>query len=135
MIDRSAVIHDLEAACKDLLFISERDAPFALVDEPGAPFAALDGDQARKLAGRPATDQVETVSVSDFFRNAVQDQDWHGPAEKATVQRYRDLTSLIQSALPDAKVFRVGRRSIAVLIVGTGPGGGTLGLSTTVVET
>jgi hypothetical protein len=96
------------------------------------PFKAFD---ARQLAGRPATDAVEEVTVDQFFHNAVQDQDWHGPAEKAVVQRYRDLLDLIHSALPDAKVFRVGSRRISVLIVGTGPGGGTLGLSTTVVET
>ena len=133
--DRSALIRDLEAAFAGLLFISENDAPFALVDAPGAPFAALDDEQVRRLAGRPSTDAVATVPVKDFFRNAVRDQEWHGPAEKAAAKRYRELVSLIESALPDAKVFRIGARRIAVLVVGTGPGGGTLGLSTTVVET
>jgi hypothetical protein len=131
-IDRSALIGQLEAACAGLLFISEKDAPFALVDALGVPFAGLD---ARLLTGRPSTDPIETVPVEYFFRNAILDQDWYGPAEKAAAQRYRELVSLIESTLPDARVFRVGARRIAVLIVGTGPGGGTLGLSTTVVET
>jgi len=129
------LIRELEAAVAGLLFVSERDAPFAIVDAPGMPFAALDNEQARKLAGRPAMEPVETVSVVYFFRNAVLDQNWYGPAEKAAAQRYRELVSWIESALPDARVFRIGARRIAVLIVGTGPGGGTLGLSTTVVET
>jgi hypothetical protein len=132
MIDRSAVIHHLEAASNGLLFISEHDAALAVLDAPEMPFKAIDACQ---LAGRPSTETVEEVTVDDFFRNAVLDQDWHGPGERAVVQRYRDLVALIHSALPDAKVFRVGSRRISVLIVGTGPGGGTLGLSTTVVET
>ena len=131
--DRSALIGDLEAATAGLLFTSETDAPFAIVDAPGV--STLDDEQARKLAGRPSTDPVETVSVEYFFRNAVLDQDWHSPAEKAAAKRSRELVSLIESAIPGARVFRVGARRISVLIVGTGPGGGVLGLSTTVVET
>jgi hypothetical protein len=133
--DRSALIRDLQAASAGLLFVSERDAPFAVVDAPGTPFGALDDEQVRRLAGRPGTELVETITVDYFFRNAVLDQGWHGPAEKLAARRYRELVSLIGSAIPDARVFRVGAISIAVLIVGTGPGGGTLGLSTTVVET
>jgi hypothetical protein len=130
--DRGALIRQLEAASAGLLFVSEQDAPFAIVD---APFAALDDRQLHALAGRPAADPIETVTVEYFFRNAILDQDWHGPAEKAAVQRYRALVSLIESALPDARVFRLGARRISVLIVGTGPDGGILGLSTTVIET
>jgi Nuclease A inhibitor-like protein len=130
--DRSALIRQLEAACAGLLFVSEQDAPFAIVD---APSAALDGEQLHALAGRPAADPIETIAVEYFFRNAILDQEWHSPAEKAAVRRYRALVSLIESALPDARVFRLGARRVSVLIVGTGPDGGILGLSTTVVET
>ena len=133
--DRAALLRDLSAASSGLLFVSEHDAPFALVDAPTVPFASLDDDAIRKLAGRPQADAVEVVSVDHFFRNAVLDQPWHGPAEKAAAKRYRDLVGLIQSALPGAKAYRVGAVSVAVLILGTGPGGGALGLSTEVVET
>jgi len=132
---RAALLRDLAAASAGLLFVSENDAPFSLVDAADLPFAKLDDDAARGLAGRPATDAVEAVTLEHFFRNAVRDQDWHGPAEAATAERYRALVAFIEAEIPDAKAYRVGAIAVSVLIVGTGPGGGALGLATTVVET
>jgi len=125
----------LAAASHGLMFVSESDAPFTTVDAAQHAFATLDDAAVRGLVGRPSTDPVETMEVDAFFHNAVQDQPWHTHEEKATVRRYRKLVALIHKVLPDAKVFRVGRISIDVLILGTGPGGGALGLATHVVET
>lgn len=133
--EREAVLKSLEAASKGLLFISETDAPFAPVNAPDKKFAALDDAAVRALAGHPAGDPVETISVDTLFRNAVQDQPWHTPQEAQTVKKYRALVKHLHEKLPDAKVYRVGRVEIDVLILGTGPGGGALGLRTKVVET
>ncbi len=65
----------------------------------------------------------------------MKDQPWHTPREAADVQRYRALVALLHATLPDAKVYRVGKIALDVLILGTGPGGGALGLATKVVET
>jgi len=134
-IQRAAVLKSLLHASHGLLFISESDAPLTPVDAPGMPFTSLDDAAVRRLAGRPTTDPVETRGVDEFFHNAMTDQPWHTPQEKETVKRYQALVALIHTTLPDAKVYRVGRISIDVLILGTGPGGGALGLATKVVET
>ena len=134
-LQRAAVLKSLAAASQGLLFLSETDAPFTSVDAPDQPFQTLDDAAVRALAGHPAEDPVETVSVDHLFRNAVKDQPWHTPKEKADVKRYQALVALIHATLPDAKVYRVGKVSIDVLILGTGPGGGALGLATKVVET
>lgn len=132
---RAAVLESLVLASRGLLFISESDAPFTPVDAPGTPFATLDDAAVRALAGHPAGDPVEVVSVDSFFRNAVKDQPWHTPQEAADAKRYRALVALLHATLPDAKVYRVGKIALDVLILGTGPGGGALGLATKVVET
>lgn len=132
---RADVLESLLHASDGLLFISETDAPFTPVDAPATPFAALDDASVRRLAGRPDTDAVETRRVEDLFRNAVKDQPWHSPEETANAKRYRALVALLHTALPDAKVYRVGEVSIEVLLLGSGPGGGVLGLATKVVET
>ena len=132
---RATVLESLVVASRGLLFISESDAPFSPVDAPQTPFAALDDATVRALAGHPPGDPVEVISVDYLFRNAVKAQPWHSPSEAADAKRYRDLVTLIHTALPDAKVYRVGKIAIDVLILGTGPGGGALGLTTKVVET
>jgi hypothetical protein len=134
-IHRAAVLKSLLLASQGLLFVSETDAPFSPVDAPRMPFAALDDAAVRTLAGRPASDPVETIRVDELFRNAVQEQPWHTPAEIVNVKRYQELVALLHATLPDAKVYRVGTVAIDVLILGTGPGGGALGLATKVVET
>ena len=134
-MEREAVLKSLASASQGLLFLSETDAPFSLVDAPDKKFAALDDATVRALAGHPAADPVETISVDELFRNAVKEQPWHTPREAADVKKYRALVELLHSTLPDAKVYRVGQSAIDVLILGTGPGGGALGLATRVVET
>ena len=129
------MLKSLLVASHGLLFISETDAPFTGVDAPAVPFASLDDAGVRRLAGRAATEPVERRSVDDFFRNAVTAQPWHSPEEKVTVKRYQALVALVHQTLPDARVYRVGAISLDVLILGTGPGGGALGLATKVVET
>jgi hypothetical protein len=132
---RDAVLKSLVDASSGLLFMSETDVPFSPVDAPGQPYAGLSDPAVRALAGHPPTDAVETISIDQLFRNAVLDQPWQSPEEKEAAKRYRALVALLKSALPDARVYRVGTISIDVLIIGTGPGGGVLGLRTRVVET
>lgn len=132
---RAALLKSLLHAADGLLFLSETDAPFTPVDAPGTPFTAIDDAAVRRLAGRPETDAVEVRGVDDFFRNAVKEQPWHSPGEAEGARRYRALVARLHDALPDAKVYRVGAVSLDVLILGTGPGGGALGLATRVVET
>ena len=134
-LPRAAVLKSLVLASRGLLFMSETDAPFTPVDAPQSPFAGLDDAAVRSLAGHPATDAVEVISVDAFFRNAVKEQEWHTPEELANAKRYQALVALIHAELPDAKVYRVGKIALDVLILGTGPGGGALGLTTKVVET
>ena len=132
---RAAVLQSLLHASQGLLFISESDAPFTPVDAPDVPFAALEDGAVRRLAGRPADDAVGQRGVDDFFRNAVKAQPWHSPEQSEDARRYRALVARLHESLPDARVYRVGEVSIDVLILGTGPGGGVLGLATRVVET
>lgn len=133
--ERKALLSALEKAASGLLFMSETDAPLTPLDASTRPFATLDDQAVRELAGHPAGDPVEVISVDELFRNAVLDQPWHTPKEREDARRFRELVALIKARLPDARVYRVGRISIDVLILGTGPGGSAIGLQTRVVET
>jgi hypothetical protein len=78
---------------------------------------------------------VTRLTLDAFFARAVEDQPWHGPAERATVQRYRQLLGFLATALEHPRVFRVGVIEVAAYALGKTADGHWLGVATTLVET
>lgn len=89
------------------------------------------------LANVPAAEAapVQIVEPNEFFRVAVQVQDWHDEAEQAIAQRYRQLLDLLQTKLADLKVYRIGEIEISIYIIGKTSNGTLAGLKTIAIET
>ena len=73
--------------------------------------------------------------MSRFFADLIQDQDWHGEAERLVVQKYRNLLAVLKQSLSGLTVFRIGEVQIDIYVVGRTPTGEWAGIHTTAVET
>jgi hypothetical protein len=124
----------LRAASDGLLYTSETDSPWAVLDwsaAEGEPTADAVRKRGRHKPDAPAAEQ----SPEQFFTPLTTDQDWYGDEEKATAARYRQLRDTVRRVLGDPKVIRIGEVRVAVYVIGLAPEGGWAGLRTTAVET
>ena len=125
------IVEELREATRGLMFMSESDYPFEVVRWEAEPTH----DFLRALTGSDASAPVEERSAQDFFRVAASEADWKGEAELASARKFQALVRLLEENLKDLRVFRVGEINIPVYVVGHGPSGDWLGVSTRVVET
>jgi len=127
------ILKKLEQATAGLLFMSEADYPFEIVNW-GA-MNEIDFDYLRGLAGVARDAPVQVVSEEKFFATAVSEPKWKAEDELAIARRYQALLRLLKENMEDLKVYKVGEIDIAVYIVGKDESGNRVGLSTRVVET
>lgn len=127
------IIEELKKMTDGLLFMSEADYPFEIVDREGQTEMSL--EFIRELAGQPGDSPVEVISADHFFRVAVSEADWKDEAALAIAKRYQALLRLLKENLDELKVYRVGKINIAVYLMGRSQAGNWLGISTRVVET
>jgi hypothetical protein len=125
----------LRRATDGLVYQSESDAPVEPFLITG--FAEPELTPAALLAftKRDPSTPVATVSFDDFFADLVALEDWYGDEERDTAKRYRRLVRLLESALSDLEVYKVGERSLDVYVVGKTPAGEFAGVTTKAVET
>jgi len=128
-----SIATQLQKASQGLLFLSETDAPFEVINwqTQGELTPAI----LLQLTEHPPDAPVEVVSVDQFFAIATAEEDWHDEEERETVQRFQKLVSTLKQNLLQLQVYRVGDRSIDVYIVGVTDGGDWAGLATKLVET
>jgi len=128
-----SIATQLSSAAQGLLFLSETDAPFEVINwqTQGKLTPAI----LLQLTEHPPDAPVEVVSVDQFFAIATAEEDWHDEEERETVQRFQKLVSTLKQNLLQLQVYRVGDRSIDVYIVGVTDGGDWAGLATKLVET
>jgi hypothetical protein len=124
-------VEHLQATVADLWYPSETDSPLAVVVWPvdrldEATVGAQLGGQASSVEPRP---------VEEFFRPVVNNPFWQTSQGEHLAQRYGALEQLLKATLTDLQVYRVGRVEVTVYLMGHHPGGGYVGLKTTVVET
>jgi len=126
------LLEELREATRGLLFMSESDYPLEVfkwtTGEPTREFL-------RKLAGKDSSSEVETQGAREFFRASASEPDWKGESELATARKFQTLLRLLETALTDLRVYRVGSIDINVYVAGRAPSGYWLGVSTRVVET
>ncbi|HEX3558834.1 MAG TPA: nuclease A inhibitor family protein [Pyrinomonadaceae bacterium] len=127
------LIEELEEATRGLSFMSESDYPLEVFRWEGV--ASLTPEFLRGLTGHDPAAPVEALSAAEFFRAAASEPEWKGGAELAAARRFQALLRLLEENLSDLKVFRVGVVNMPVYVLGRGPSGGLIGLSTRVVET
>ena len=111
------ILNQLSQAVEGLLFMSESDYPFELIQwdgptEPSAEFIC-------KVAGEAKDCQVQMLEVEMFLNSG----------------RYQKLLSALQHELSDLRAYKVGRINMPVYVVGRSREGSWLGVATRVVET
>ena len=123
----------LEQLVSGLLFVSEADSPWRLVQLGARP--ELDEASLLRALGKPESAQVTRQSLERLFARAIADQPWHGAAERDTVQRYRALLAFLSEGLDEARVYRVGTIEVEAYALGRTSDSAWLGVVTTLIET
>jgi hypothetical protein len=128
------LIPQLESACNDLLWRSETDAPFEILcwELPGN---RLDPHDLLYRSGQPLDTPTQVVSLKGFFEPVILDRSWHDSTEQQLVQRYRNLKDLLETALENLQVYRLGEMEVTVYLLGWTEDGKIVGVKTMVVET
>lgn len=136
------VLKALRTAAKGLLFPSESDKPIKafLWKSDGDSAKSIDEATVRAAIQAPADAEITTQSVEKFFEPVVAEEDWHGPDEKAVMQRFRALVEALQKHLTGLTVFRVAgsggdTSAIDAYVVGRTASGEWAGVSTQLIET
>jgi hypothetical protein len=127
------ILKKLEQAKAGLLFMSEADYPFEIVNWGAMNEIAF--DYLRGQAGAAPDAPVQVLSPEKFFATAMSEPQWKREQELAIARRYQALLRLLKENLDDLKVYKVGEINIAVYIVGRATSGNWVGLSTRAVET
>lgn len=135
MSQDSALRKELEAAIAGLQWMSESDYPFEVCEWSEQNADDLRPEQLSALTHHPANTPIETQDFDNFFEVATQAQDWHGPEERATVQRYQALVKILKQYLSNLKVYRLGRINVDIYILGKTAEGTVAGVATKAVET
>jgi Nuclease A inhibitor-like protein len=127
-VNTQEIIDLLKQTTIDLLWVSESDYPFQIVTWSDK---VIDS----RLFPTCPDEDIEVISLDDFFAPALRVEDWYEAEELATVDRYKLLLQTIDSSLAEIRVFRLGEIEIDLYIVGKTPDGDVIGLQTTIVET
>ena len=122
----------LTEASEDLYWVSEADYPFDVIvwDEDNLSEQHLLG-----RLGYPPDFPVQKIEIDEFFKWAVQEQDWQDDIEKAEVKQYQILVETLKANLTDLRVYQLGETEFDIYILGKTPSGEIAGLSTKAVET
>jgi len=127
------ILNELKNATEGLLFLSESDHPFDIVFWNGQ--AKLNHEFLCAQAGKPPQSPIGEQNVDDFFRNSVSEPAWKKGERLNIARSYQALVRLLKSELADIRIYRIGRTHITVFIIGKGPNGNWMGLSTKTTET
>jgi Nuclease A inhibitor-like protein len=130
----STAVSALQKAAQGLSYVSETDAPFTAF-EWAKPGPVVNKKEVVARAGKSKADPVTEISLDEFFHDLVEEQDWHGDAEKADVKKFRGMLQVIGEQVADAKVFKIGKTQVDIFIVGKTKEGNWAGLKTAAVET
>ena len=129
-MDTSTFKKSLAELSKNLLYSSESDYPFEILDWGKKDAASLNA----MMATWPAP--VEKVAFADFFNRYIQKQELSGDdVMKASGERLRKLQSFIANNSADVAVWRSGRIEVGIYIIITAKDGQVLVLRTISVET
>lgn len=127
------MINALERLTKDLIFISETDAPILPVELGKATDVSI--EELRRLADIDRSLGIEEVPVGQFFARLTEKEEWHGPRETDRAKRYSRIEKHLRTHLRDTKVFKVGKVQRVIFVVGLDADDRLSGIRTKSVET
>jgi hypothetical protein len=128
----NALLHALESATQELLYISETDASLVPFFWPGE--APLTPEVVKEKAALHAEAPLEEQTIDEFFEPVTTVEEWMNDEEKAEAARFGALRELLEAKLQNLQVFRAGETKLRVFFVGETEGG-YAGVETEVVET
>jgi hypothetical protein len=112
------ILEELKNASIGLLVMSESDYPFELIQWDGE--TLITPEYLCRISERPEGTPIEETDTKRFLGEN---------------ERFRKLQAAIESNLADVRVYKVGTINIPVYIVGRGPEGQWLGVSTRLIQT
>lgn len=123
----------IEAACDDLFYISETDAPIRAILVTDATEMTLSYVVA-ELTKSPA-EEADQFPATDVFEKLTRKRDWHTARDKERVRRFEVLRDLLKNNLKDLSYFRSGKTKVEILVLGFDAEGNIAGIRTMAVET
>lgn len=126
-------LQKIKDAASGLLYLSESDYPFEVVDLGGSS-SSLE-ERLLALSGKTKSVQVEQITLEHFLRNMVKVYPGATPGQQQTAQRFQYLQQVLQEELTDINVYRIGSIQVDAFIIGKLNDGTYGGLRTKLVET
>ena len=130
---QAALRERLRQATRDLVFLSESDAPIR-------PFYAgqvdtVDVETISRVTKTPPGTEIEVADFEEFFQRLTEVRDWYTLKQKADTVRFEALERLMVAELRELAVYRIGKIRIRIFVVGLDRYGGLAGIATDAVET
>lgn len=132
-INNRKLLAELSQACDGLMWMSESDYPWQIVDWQNE--NKIDRQTLRQHYQYHPQTRVLTTTVDSLFQNAIVEQPWHDETERAEVERYQNLFNWLKNNLQDLQVFLIGEVEIDVYVLGRTNQNKILGLSTKMIQT
>jgi hypothetical protein len=128
------VADDLRRATDGLMYQSESDEPFEVVQWPdeGAP---LDPERLLELTAHDSETPMDVLSLTEFFEDLMTEEDWQSDAERAIARKYQALEHIFRTELRGSKAFWLGEIEVDIYVIGVTPEGDWVGVKTKAVET
>lgn len=126
-MDIQQIKKELQELTRGLLYYSESEYPFAILD--------WDKDQSGILAVHPPGVPFEEIRSADFFEKVIRNMNQGDDEMKKVGARYRKLYDFIQSNFESCSIWRSGKIEISIYIVCCSRDGDCLALKTTSIET
>jgi hypothetical protein len=127
----------LAEVSKNLVYISETDAPFEAVLWIKSDDKPLNNEAVtilQLIEHKPET-AVREQTIDFFFQHPTKIEDWFGEEEIKTAENFLNLKKTLEENLKDIKVYKIGEIKIDVLIIGLDEKGNLAGVRTKGVET
>ena len=123
----------LASLTKDLIYISETDAPINAVKFRKV--SSVSKSEVLSATGNGQTAPVEIVDAEKFFERLTTMRDWFGPRETEMARGFAELKKRIDEELTNVKVFKIGKIEMDIYVVGLDRDGNLAGIKTRAIET
>lgn len=129
------LVETIARACAGLVVASETDSDVTPVVFHVPRGTSIDCEVVLALAGHDPATRCDGVSLHEFFEPLGRRRAWHDRQDAEMAQGFRRLERLLRRRLDEPRVFRIGDRSIEVLVLGRARDGRVVGVRTSAVET
>ncbi|MBC7448064.1 MAG: hypothetical protein H7330_08400 [Hymenobacteraceae bacterium] len=128
----AALAEELRGLVEGMLFVSESEAPFTVVELPKD---AILPDTLRTLAGLPADAPAEEWTVADVLTPRTVVEEGASADDRRAADRVRGLLDFLTRKLARGAVYKLGTIKKPVFLIGRQPDKTWLGVQTEAVET